>query len=230
MVMSQLSLFAPAGEAVLVNDGRGRIVYTPGVVSAEAAGAWLVELSEAVPWRSQRRQMYDREVDVPRLMAHFRLAPEAGPVPGAIREAASTVVAVTGAPFNTVGLNFYRDGRDSVAPHNDHLDEIVRGSPIALLSLGATRRMTIRAKEPPRRALHVDLAAGSLLVMSYETQLHYTHGIPKTKAPVGPRISLAFRVRPVRVAEDPTGVYFSGGVTPAGSATRATLSVIDTRL
>jgi alkylated DNA repair dioxygenase AlkB len=95
-----------------------------------------------------------------------------------------------------VGLNFYRDGRDSVAPHNDHLDEIAPGYPIVLLSLGATRRMTIRAKAVPRRVLHVDLAAGSLLVMSYDTQLHYTHGVPKTSEPVGPRISLAFRVRP----------------------------------
>jgi alkylated DNA repair dioxygenase AlkB len=68
------------------------------------------------------------------------------------------------------------------------------------LSLGTTRRMTIRAKASPKRVLHVDLAAGSLLVMSYETQLHYTHGIPKTAEPVGPRISLAFRVRP---APDP---------------------------
>jgi len=56
--------------------------------------------------------------------------------------------------------------------------------------------MTIRAKQPPRRVLHVDLASGSLLVMSYETQLHYTHGIPKSNDPVGPRISVAFRVRP----------------------------------
>lgn len=85
-----------------------------------------------------------------------------------------------------------------MAPHNDHLDEIVRGFPIALLSLGATRRMTIRAKEPPRRVLQVDLSDGSLLVMSYETQLHYTHGIPKTKESVGARISLAFRVKPAR--------------------------------
>jgi len=56
--------------------------------------------------------------------------------------------------------------------------------------------MTIRAKPPARRVLHVDLAAGSLLVMSYETQLRYTHGIPKTNDSVGPRISVAFRVRP----------------------------------
>jgi alkylated DNA repair dioxygenase AlkB len=83
-----------------------------------------------------------------------------------------------GVPFNSVGLNLYRDGRDSVAPHNDHLSEIRKGFPIALISLGATRRMTIRGKAPPRRVIHVDLEAGSLLVMGYGTQLHYTHGVP----------------------------------------------------
>ena len=106
------------------------------------------------------------------------------------------VVARTEVPFNSVGLNLYRDGRDSVAPHNDHLEVLVEGFPIALLSLGGTRRMTIRAKEPPRRVLHVDLAPGSLLLMSYATQIHYTHGIPKTKEAVAERISLAFRVKP----------------------------------
>jgi alkylated DNA repair dioxygenase AlkB len=105
-------------------------------------------------------------------------------------------VAHTNVPFTSVGLNFYRDGRDSVAPHNDHLDVLVPGFPIALLSLGSTRRMTIRAKQAPKSVLHVDLDPGSLLMMSYETQLHYTHGIPKTKDPVGERISLAFRVKP----------------------------------
>ena len=138
--------------------------------------------------------MYERQVDVPRLQAHFRLAPDES-TPDVIRAAADRVIAVTGVPFNSVGLNFYRDGRDSVAPHNDHLDEIADGFPIALLSLGATRRMAIRAKNPPRRALNVDLAAGSLFVMSYATQLHYTHGIPKTREAVESRISLAFRVR-----------------------------------
>ena len=107
--------------------------------------------------------------------------------------------------FTSVGLNLYRDGRDSVAPHNDHLYEIAEGFPIVLLSLGATRRMTIRAKEPPRRVLHVDLEDGSLLTMSYATQLHYTHGVPKTAAPVGERISLAFRVKPARAAKERGG-------------------------
>jgi len=196
MPMSQMPLFATAGEAVLADDPRGRIVYIPGLLPAEVAGAWFAELRDAVRWKTQRRRMYDRDVDVPRLMAQFDLAPEDGPVPTAIHAAADTVVAATGVRFTSVGLNFYRDGHDSVAPHNDHLDEIVADCPIALLSLGATRRMAIRAKAPPKRALDIDLEAGSLLVMSYATQLHYTHGIPKTREAVGPRISLAFRVRP----------------------------------
>lgn len=205
--MSQIPLFAPAHETVLACDERGRIAYMPGVLSPEIAGVWFAELRETVPWTAQRRMMYDREVDVPRLTAQFRLEEGETDAPGAIRAAAARVTAATGVPFNSVGLNFYRDGADSVAPHNDHLDEIVRGYPIVLLSLGATRRMTIRAKEAPRRTLHVDLVPGSLLVMSYETQLHYTHGIPKTTEPVGPRISLAFRVRPDEGSMAQSGVY-----------------------
>jgi alkylated DNA repair dioxygenase AlkB len=116
-------------------------------------------------------------------------------VPAAILEAASRVIKRVEVPFNSVGLNFYH-GRDSVAPRNDHLNEIVEGQPIALRSLGATRRMTIRAKPPPRRALHVDLEIGSLPVMSHATQLHDTHSVPKTPMPLGERISLAFRVKP----------------------------------
>lgn len=205
--MSQMSLFAGTRETVLVDDQRGRIVHTSDLVPADIGRAWFAELRKSVGWKTQRRRMYDRDVDVPRLTAHFGLAPADDPAPDAIRAAAVTVIAATGVPFNSVGLNFYRDGRDSVAPHNDHLDEIVDGFPIALLSLGATRRMTIRAKTAPRRVLHVDLAAGSLLVMSYQTQLHYTHAIPKTSEPVGPRISLAFRVKPATDPAEPARVY-----------------------
>jgi alkylated DNA repair dioxygenase AlkB len=194
--MSQLPLFAQASETVVVDDARGRILYMADFVPVDVARAWFDEVRGAVAWEAQRRRMYDRDVDVPRLVGGFRLAPEAAHLPEAIRAAARHVSTATGVPFTSVGLNFYRDGRDSVAPHNDHLDEIASGCPIALLSLGATRRMTIRAKAAPRRVFHVDLAAGSLLLMSYETQLHYTHGVPKTSEPVGPRISLAFRVMP----------------------------------
>jgi alkylated DNA repair dioxygenase AlkB len=197
--MPQLPLFDTASETVVADDERGRITYTPGFVPAEVARAWFAHLRASVDWKAERRRMYDREVDVPRLTGHYRLpsaGSEAGEVPQAIQDAARRVIDHTGVPFTHVGLNLYRDGRDSVAPHNDHLYEIVEGFPIGLVSLGATRRMTIRPKEPPRRPTHLDLVAGSLLMMSYETQLHYTHGVPKTAEPVGERISLAFRVKP----------------------------------
>ncbi|HET8646231.1 MAG TPA: alpha-ketoglutarate-dependent dioxygenase AlkB [Vicinamibacteria bacterium] len=192
-----------AAESVLADDERGRIAYTSGFVPAGVAAGWFDQLRAVVPWKAERRRMYDREVDVPRLTAHYHLAAEARPaLPEAIVQAAEQVVTRTDVPFNSVGLNFYRDGRDSVAPHNDHLNVLVEGFPIALLSLGSIRRMTIRAKEPPRRVLHLDLEPGSLLLMSYATQLHYTHGVPKTREPVGERISLAFRVKPAGPTDD----------------------------
>jgi alkylated DNA repair dioxygenase AlkB len=139
--------------------------------------------------------MYDRDVDVPRLVARYRLDDDA--VPAVLRDAAERAARLAETPFNSVGLNRYRDGRDSVAPHNDHLYEIVAPHPIALISLGATRRMTIRSKTRRRRILDHDLEGGSLLLMSYETQLYYDHGVPKTRKPVGERISVALRVRPL---------------------------------
>jgi alkylated DNA repair dioxygenase AlkB len=199
--MPQLSLF-DSSETVLADDERGRVVYTAGFIDTATADAWFAELRTAVEWRASRRMMYEREVDVPRLTGHYRLGPPAGSTPLAILESARRVVDHLGVVFNSVGLNLYRDGRDSVAPHNDRLSEIVKGFPIALVSLGATRRMTIRAKEAPRRVIHVDLEPGSLLVMDYATQLHYTHAVPKTDVPVGERISLAFRVKRERALSD----------------------------
>jgi alkylated DNA repair dioxygenase AlkB len=191
----QLKLFDSC-EGILADDERGRITYIPGFVDPETAQAWFTELRSGVRWRSERREMYDREVVVPRLLGYFRLDPAPDAAPTAVLDAARRIVAHLGVPFNSVGLNLYRDGRDSVAPHNDHLYDIREGFPIALLSLGATRRMTIRAKAAPRRSVHVDLETGSLLVMDYATQIHYTHGVPKTSAAIGERISLAFRVKP----------------------------------
>jgi alkylated DNA repair dioxygenase AlkB len=202
--VAQLTLF-DSTERLLADDERGRIAYTPGFVDGATARAWFGELRRTVNWRGERRMMYEREVDVPRLMGHYPLDPPAPSTPPSILEAARLVAERLDIPFNSVGLNLYRDGSDSVAPHNDHLYELRRGFPIALVSLGATRRMTIRAKEPPRRVIHVDLEPGSLLVMDYATQIHYTHAVPKTTEDVGERISLAFRVKRRPAAGEPAG-------------------------
>lgn len=190
--MSQQLGFFGSDSRVLIDDATGSIVYYPEVLAPPESSRVFEELLAEIPWKSERRMMYEREVDVPRLVASTRIddklvAPLADVVP--------IVEDIVGVRFTSIGLNLYRDGRDSVAPHNDRLPELIAGKPIALLSLGATRRMTIRSKATPRRILDLDLEPGSLLVMSYETQHHYDHGIPKTTAQVGPRISVAFRVR-----------------------------------
>ncbi|HEY2905961.1 MAG TPA: alpha-ketoglutarate-dependent dioxygenase AlkB [Vicinamibacterales bacterium] len=207
--MSQLTLFEST-DTVLADDERGRITYTPRFVDEATAQAWFAELRTGVNWRAERRMMYDRDVDVPRLVGSFRLDESRDPVPQAILAGLGLVVDRLDVPFNAAGLNLYRDGRDSVAPHNDHLNEIRKGFPIALVSLGATRRMTVRAKAEPRTVMHIELESGSLFVMDYATQLHYTHGVPKTTAQVGERISVAYRVKRPRGAapgDDGSGFY-----------------------
>ena len=121
--------------------------------------------------------MYDREVAVPRLLATFRARNRRAPRES-LQQAFEAVRALVGAPFNRVGLNLYRDGNDSVAPHSDKTDKLVPGQPIAIVSLGASRRMSIRPKGGGR-AVHVELEAGSCLVMSYASQFTHEHGIPK---------------------------------------------------
>ena len=188
----QSSLF-PAATQILWDDHRGTITYHPDCIPLDLAERWFVALKDNIAWADERRRMYDRDVDVPRLVARFALSDPG--LPETLSSSADVVCRATAVAFNSVGLNFYRDGRDSVAPHNDKLHDLVVDAPIAILSLGATRRMTIRTKKTPRTIFHLDLAPGSLFVMSYATQLHFDHGIPKTMTSVGARISLAFRHR-----------------------------------
>jgi alkylated DNA repair dioxygenase AlkB len=181
------------GPQRLLSDAEEGIVYQPAFIEPRTAARWFEALRAGIDWQSQRRPMYDRVVDVPRLTASWWLDDPA--LPAALAEAAASLQPLAH-PFNAVGLNFYRDGRDSVALHNDKLHSLVPGHPIALLSLGAPRRMTIRAKPPARQVQRIDLAPGSLLVMSHASQHTHEHGVAKAAAAVGERISLAFRMRP----------------------------------
>ena len=190
---AQPALFDVA-EQLLFDDPEGGIRYRPGVVDAERAATWFESLQRDVDWRALRREMYERVVDVPRLIASYPLA--APGLPPALVEAWDAVRGVVDAPFDSVGLNLYRDGRDSVAPHNDTLHALMPGQPIALLSLGDVREMVIAPKPGVRgRRIRLPLAPGSLLLMSHASQFTHDHGIPKTRSAVGPRISLAFRAR-----------------------------------
>lgn len=191
--MEQLALpsLATLSSRTLVDDESGTIRYDPAVASPEQQAEWFAALLETVEWRRERRPMYDRVVDVPRLTAGF--AAGAGPLLPAIAEAKALVERHLGLQFDSVGLNLYRDGGDSVAMHNDSVGEMLPRSPIALLSLGATRVMRIHSKARPRRVFQIALEPGGVLLMSGAAQEHWEHGVPKTRAPVGARISLALR-------------------------------------
>jgi alkylated DNA repair dioxygenase AlkB len=155
----------------------------------------FLRLVEEVPWRAERRQMYDRVVDVPRLLAYYG---ETAPLPHPIlAEARGALTAYyrpeLGEPFMTAGLCYYRDGRDSVAWHGD---TIGRGESedtmVAIVSLGEVRRLLLR----PRRggsSVGFPVGHGDLLVMGGSCQRTWEHAVPKTTKPVGRRISVQYR-------------------------------------
>lgn len=188
-----LDLFADA-MTQLVDDVQGGIRYWPGFVDAGLAQEWFAALHEKSAWSHMQRPMYDRVVDVPRLLASYRS--DAFPPELPLADMLARIQTKAPAPYNGVGLNLYRDGNDSVAMHSDKLRILLAPYPIALISLGDPRRMLIRAKVGDRQTIAVDLEPGSLLCMSHASQVTHEHGIPKTRKPQGLRISAVFRVRP----------------------------------
>ena len=90
--MSHPTLFDPPG-GTLADDERGRIEYVRSFVDAGTAQSWFMQLRREVNWRTDRRQMFDREVDVPRLLGHFRLDSAPSSMPAAIWDAAARVTA-----------------------------------------------------------------------------------------------------------------------------------------
>lgn len=157
-------------------------------------------LARDVPWHAERRKMYDREVDVPRLLSFYdEEAQLPDPLLGQARSALSAhYAAELGEPFRTVGLCFYRDGRDSVAWHGDRIG---RGSTedtlVAIASVGTPRTLLLRPRGGGGPTLRHLLGHGDLLVMGGSCQRTWEHAIPKTAKPVGPRISIQFRPRGV---------------------------------
>lgn len=193
-------LFAPS-MVQLVDDAEGGIRYWPRFIDADTAQTWFECLQANAAWSSLQRPMYERVVDVPRLLAGYAL--EAPPPHLPIAAMLARVQAMAPAPYTHVGMNLYRDGRDSVAMHHDKLHSLVVGQPITLVSLGSTRRMLIRAIGGCRETLAIDLAPGSLLRMSHASQLTHEHGIPKTRHEQPARISAAFRARAVSAMAGP---------------------------
>lgn len=179
-----------------------------------SAGAWVdflpgwmrgaddvfERLAKTVPWRAERRPMYDQVVDVPRLLSFYG-QDESLPDPS-LDEAKAALDArylpEVGEPLCTAGLCLYRDGRDSVAWHGDTSGRRVKQTIVAILSLGNPRALLLRPK-PGRKDSAADgtlrflVGHGDLLVMGGTCQRTWQHAIPKSTRATGPRISVQFR-------------------------------------
>lgn len=162
--------------------------------------ALFARLAELVPWQAERREMYERVVDVPRLVRFYGTDEDLpDPVLADARDALSEHYAgELGEPFTTAGLCFYRDGRDSVAWHGDRIG---RGqhddTMVAILSVGEPRTLSLRPNGGGE-SLRFSVGHGDLFVMGGSCQRTWEHAVPKTAKPVGPRISVQFRPTGVR--------------------------------
>jgi alkylated DNA repair dioxygenase AlkB len=184
--------------------GGAWLEWWPGFLTASERPS-AEALAAELPLRTDTFAMFGRTVRVPRLISwhgdpdcRYRYSGQTyEPVPwtsglAGIRE---LLCARTGLPWNAVLANYYRDGSDSVGWHSDDERELGPARDdvaIASLSLGATRRFTMRHETGERRAFA--LTDGSLLVMRGTTQQQWRHALPKTAAVVGPRLNLTFRI------------------------------------
>jgi len=142
-------------------------------------------------WAQRTRRMYDGPVLEPRLTAPWSLRSRAPLEPPLLEGMRLSLSARYGVVFDSIGFNFYRDGRDSVAWHGDRIRREIEEPIVALVSLGERRRFLLRPKGGGRSRAF-ELGRGDLLVTGGKTQRTWEHCIPKV-AHAGPRISLAFR-------------------------------------
>jgi alkylated DNA repair dioxygenase AlkB len=167
----------------------------------DGSAGLLDELVAGVPWRAERRRMYDRVLDVPRLVSFHDLVREAGPHPALrqLRRRLNDIYAgELGEPFTTAGLCLYRDGNDSVAWHGDTIGRsATEDTMVAIVGVGATRTFALRPRAGGR-SVRIQHRHGDLLVMGGSCQRTWEHAVPKTAAPTGPRISIQFRPHDVR--------------------------------
>jgi alkylated DNA repair dioxygenase AlkB len=178
--------------------GRGAwIDVLPGWL--QGADALFDDLVETVPWHGERRQMYERVVDVPRLLSFYG---EEDVLPHQVLTQARDALSAhygpeLGEPFRTAGMCLYRDGKDSVAWHGDTIGRgRAEDTMVAIVSLGAPRSLLLRPRGGGA-TIKNNLGHGDLIVMGGSCQRTWEHSIPKTARAVGPRISIQFRPRGV---------------------------------
>jgi alkylated DNA repair dioxygenase AlkB len=200
--MEQLCFFPESGQS------KGLPVdfleYFPGLISPEKGDFYLQKFIAEATWKQTVQKMYDKEVITPRLTAWYGdLGTDyshpgliANPVPWTPELLAikKMVEPLAGTTFNSVLLNYYRDGNDSVAWHSDKESILGRHPVIASVSFGQVRSFDIRSKKNHNEKYSVRLEHGSFLLMKSGLQEHWEHRIAKSVKPMKPRVNLTFRV------------------------------------
>ena len=174
--------------------------------NSEIAANFLKDLTEEIPWVQNKIKFYGKESLVPRLESwhgdegmsytYSGIKMDAKPWTKNLLMIKESIEPIAKTTFNSVLINYYRDGKDRVAWHSDDEKELGKNPVIASVSLGAERKFKLRHKNYKENQLQYEvfLQNGSLLMMSGSTQHHWLHEIPRTAKPIGPRINLTFRV------------------------------------
>lgn len=183
-----------------------QIDFWPSFFSPEDSGRLLRSLIESIPWKQNKIRFYGKESLVPRLeswhgdpgicYAYSGIQMKAKPWTQELLEIKNRIEKKSGTGFNSVLINYYRDGKDRVAWHSDDEKELGKNPVIGSVSLGAERKFKLRHKQYKQNGLkhEVILKNGSLLLMQGETQHHWLHEIPRTAIPTDARVNLTFRV------------------------------------
>ncbi|HEX4428621.1 MAG TPA: alpha-ketoglutarate-dependent dioxygenase AlkB [Frankiaceae bacterium] len=168
-------------------DADSWVDYCPGWLAE--ADELMADLASTASWTQRERPMYDAMVMEPRLVTGWALG-EVPPTVEALRASLSAQYRVT---FDSVHVNLYRSGSDSVAWHGDTVRKVLREPLVAIVSLGERRRFRLRPRGGGPAAASFALGGGDLLVMGGACQHLWEHSVPKTARHVSPRMSVTFR-------------------------------------
>jgi alkylated DNA repair dioxygenase AlkB len=193
--MEQLCFFPEAGQSKGLP--KHLLAYQPNLINAQESDRLLAHFISLTPWKQTTQKLWDKEYLTPRLTCWYGETDRiAGTLPWtpelqAIRDMAEPLA---GIKFNSVLLNYYRDGNDSVAWHSDK-ESIMGSQPvIASVSFGQVRGFDIRNKADHTEKYSVRLEHGSFLLMKSGLQEQWEHRIAKSTKPMKARINLTFRL------------------------------------
>lgn len=182
---------------------KAEVEYFPHFLPLEIANSYFSVLKNSIVWQSRKIKIFGRFVDQPRLMAwhgdenkkykYSGTVFDPQPWTQDLLDIKNKIESVCDLSFNSVLLNLYRNGQDSMGWHSDDEKELGRDPIIASLSLGQERRFIFRDKKDHENKRELVLKHGSLLIMSGKTQEYYHHSVPKQLKINEPRINLTFR-------------------------------------